>query len=225
MRSHTAFLQAKALSIILFTTLAGLSSIVSVSAHEIRPSIVDINFDENGQYEMSIKTNLEALIAKVGAKHQNTEESENAKLYDELRQMPFNVLIEEFSAFESTFLEKTQFGFNDKPQTLIIESVDIPDIGDVDLARDSVIYFKGSIPENTKSMNWKWDASFGNAVLRISSAKNAELHSSYLTNGKASETIPIEGFKAPSHWQQLLIIFPLVLIILFLKGWIIFYLF
>lgn len=201
MHSHTAFSQAKALSIILFT-LAGLSSIISVSAHEIRPSIVDINFDENGQYEMSIKTNLEALIAKVVAKHQDTAESDNAKLYDELRQMPFNVLIEKFSAFESTLLEKIQFNFNDKPQTLIIESVDIPDIGDVELARDSVIYFKGSIPENTKSMNWKWDASFGNAVLRISSPKNTELHSSYLTDGKASESIPLEGFKAPSHWQQ-----------------------
>lgn len=175
---------------------------VSLSAHEIRPSIVDIHYDEKGQYEISIKTNLEALIANIGSKHQDTSESNNANIYDELRQMPFNVLIERFSAFEPTLLGKIQLNFNDKRQDLIIESVEIPDIGDIELARDSVIHFKGTIPENTQNMSWKWDNSFGNAVLRISSATNTEMHSSYLTDGKASETIPLEGFKAPSHWQQ-----------------------
>ena len=65
MHLHSSFLQVKHLFILLFFTLSLLGA-GSISAHEIRPSIVDINFDSSGQYQMAIKLNLEAMIANVG---------------------------------------------------------------------------------------------------------------------------------------------------------------
>ena len=201
MHSGSLYLQAKQFLILLllFTSLFGVKL---TFAHEIRPSIVDITFDETGQYKMSIMLNLEAMIAKIGSEHDDTKQSDNAKHYEALRRMPFDVLIHEFSEFEPNMLEKIHLNFNDKPQALTIESVGIPAIGDLELARDSTIYFVGNMPANTKSLHWQWDKSFGNAVLRISSHKNEELYSAYLLDGKVSDNIPVEGLKAPSKWQQ-----------------------
>ena len=76
-------------------------------------------------------------------------------------------------------------------EVLQILDVDIPEVGDIELARDSVINIAGLIPENIKNMSWKWDKTFGNAVLRISSESDPELFSSYLVNGDESEQVPI----------------------------------
>ena len=151
------------------------------SAHEIRPSIVDISFTKNGSYKMSIKTNLEAMLAEIGAEHTDTSNSNNAQRYNNLRKMPFDTLIQEFSTFEANLIEKIQLNFNGLPQRISVESVDIPDIGDIELARDSTINFVGTMPDNTINLSWKWDASFGNAILRVSSDKQPELYSNYLT--------------------------------------------
>jgi hydrogenase/urease accessory protein HupE len=201
MHLRSSISQAKLLSFFLFIIISVLS-ISSATAHEIRPSIVDISFDKTGNYTMSIKTNLEAMIANIGTKHQDTNESNNAQRYNELRQMPFDKLIQEFSQFETSLIEKIQLNFNGKPQKIIIESVDIPDIGDIELARDSTIHFTGTMPANTINLSWQWDASFGNAVLRVSSDKNPELYSTYLLDGDLSIRIPVVGLKAPSKWQQ-----------------------
>lgn len=179
-----------------------LLNINPISAHEIRPSIVDISFDESGQYKMSIQLNLEAIIAKIGAEHQDTNESKNAQQYNSLRKKPFDQLINDFSEFEPYLLEKIKLSFNDKAQSLLIESVEIPDVGDIDLARDSTINIIGNMPSNTKNLSWQWDKDFGNAILRISSDKNTELYSSYLLDGKSSDNVSIKGLKAPSKWQQ-----------------------
>lgn len=201
MHLRSSISQAKLLSFLLFI-ITSVLTISSATAHEIRPSIVDIGFDKTGNYTMSIKTNLEAMIADIGTKHQDTNESNNAQRYNELRQMPFNKLIQEFSQFETSLIEKIQLNFNGKPQKLIIESVDIPDIGDVELARDTTIHFTGTMPANTINLSWQWNASFGNAVLRVSSDKNPELYSAYLLDGDLSIRIPVVGLKAPSKWQQ-----------------------
>ncbi len=182
--------------------LTSILGVMTSSAHEIRPSIVDIYFDETGLYTISIKTNIEAMIAKVGVKHQDTNDSKNAKRYDTLRNMPFNVLIEEFSTFETNLLDNIHLNFNNEPQPLLIESVKIPAIGDVDLARDSVITLIGTIPANTKTLSWQWDKNFGNVILRVGSHKSQDLYSSYLLDGKNSDNISIEGLTPSNKWHQ-----------------------
>jgi len=201
MHFHHPLLQVKHL-FNLFILLVSLLSTMTSSAHEIRPSIVDISFTKNGSYKMSIKTNLEAMLAEIGAEHTDTSNSNNAQRYNNLRKMPFDTLIQEFSTFEANLIEKIQLNFNGSPQKISVESVDIPDIGDIELARDSTINFVGTMPDNTINLSWKWDASFGNAILRVSSDKQPELYSNYLTGGELSIRIPVSGIKAPSKWEQ-----------------------
>lgn len=163
----------------------------STKAHEIRPAIVDFAFDKNGLYQLTIQHNIEALLAEIGTAHDDTEESENAKKYDQLRNLSPQELNTEFEKFSPKFLENMQLFFDQKAEALQILDVEIPVVGDIELARDSIINIAGIIPEGIESMSWKWDEKFGNAVLRISSENDPELFSSYLSNGDTSEEVPI----------------------------------
>ena len=44
-------------------------------AHEIRPAIVTLSFPDARRFEIDIKVNIEALIAKIGPVHKDTDES------------------------------------------------------------------------------------------------------------------------------------------------------
>lgn len=182
-----------------FSTITCLISLFFISlfvlstaqAHEIRPAIVDFTFDKNGIYQLSIQHNLEALIAEIGSAHDDTEESANANKYNQLRNLSPEELNVEFEKFSPEFLQNMQLYFDKRAEPLQILDVDIPEVGDTELARDSVINIAGIIPENINNMSWKWGKRFGNAVLRISSESNPELFSSYLVNGDESEQVPI----------------------------------
>ena len=188
MHSLRFLLQDRIKPVVLFCILI-FSSLAS--AHEIRPAIVDFTFNQAGYYTLSIQHNLEALIANIGSQHQDTNESDNAIKYNNLRQLPPIELDKEFEKFSTEFLSKMQLDFDGKVQALKILDLEIPEVGDTDLARDSVINIAGLIPEGTKNLSWKWDSSFGNAVLRVSSEQNPELYSSYLTDGKMSDQVAI----------------------------------
>ncbi len=212
MQSHQFLLQDRIKFVLLFCIL--FFSNLSI-AHEIRPAIVDFTFNQAGYYALSIQHNLEALIAEVGSQHQDTNESSNTIKYNTLRNLPATELNKEFEKFNADFLTKMQLTFDGKVQKLKILDIDIPEVGDTDLARDSIINISGLIPEGTKNLSWKWDSSFGNAVFRVSSEQNPDLYSSYLTEGKMSDQVAIGidcsdpenaqkvGVCAPkaSHWQ------------------------
>ncbi len=161
------------------------------SAHEIRPAIVDFSFNKAGYYQLTIQHNLEALMAEVGDQHEDTEQSANATKYDEFRAFPPEQLNQEFEKFSDSFLDKMILKFDNKPEPMRVLDVEIPEVGDLDLARDSIINIAGLIPEGAKNLSWQWDKSFGNAVFRVSSEDNPDLFSSYLTEGKSSDPVAI----------------------------------
>lgn len=174
------------------------------NAHETTPSVVNITIDENQQYHMSIRLNLEAMIAKIGDEHNDdTNDSDKSHIYDGLRQMPFNELIEEFAEFEPELLKNISLRFNNKIQAISVDSVDIPHVGDLELARTSIIHFKGSLPANTTSMSWQWDSSYGNAVLLVGIEKEPELHSSFLVKGKSSGEVTLVETTSANTWNPL----------------------
>lgn len=177
------------MTLFLFCLLTLFSVNNSALSHEIRPAIVNIDINEQkGTFKLSIKLNLEALISQVGTEG-DSDDSENAKLYDQLRAATPETLALDFLGFEDYFLKNMQLNFDDKIYPATVTNIDIPAIGDLDLARDSHIYLEGKTPKGSKALSWKWAESFGNAALRINTLANPQLHSSYLLRGQASETI------------------------------------
>ena len=202
-QKHQAMQRISFLTITLLVSLFFIFSFASssVKAHEIRPAIVDFTFDNNGLYQLTIQHNLEALLAEIGSAHDETEESENSKKYDELRALTPEKLNTEFENFTPKFLENMHLLFNGEKQSLQILDVNIPEVGDLELARDSTINITGILPENVESMSWKWSETFGNAVLRVSSDSEPDLFNSYLVNGDESEQVPVSGPISQSKWD------------------------
>jgi len=181
-----------AISIWLFSfVILAICSPNTASAHEIRPAVVDFVFDKTGVYQLSITHNLEALLADISSDHEEAKESENDSKYMSLRNLSPTELEKEFEKISDDFLQKMQLSFDTNTENLQILDVDIPEVGDIELARESIINIAGIIPENAKKISWQWDKKYGNAVFRISSEDNPELFSSYLTDGSTSEQVAI----------------------------------
>ena len=191
MYSRLSFLQVNAF---FFYILLMFFLIENISAHEIRPAIIDIDINsaQTRTFKVSIKLNLEALIAQVG-NTDNSDDSENSDRYDTLREMTAENLRYEFSKFTKFFLRNIQLTFDNRTFPLTVSNIDISATGDIDLARDSRIHLEGKIPEGSKTLTWKWSEIFGNAALRVNTTDNPELHSSYLLQGQSSETIAFKS--------------------------------
>lgn len=146
-------------------------------AHEIRPAIVDLNFinqiDTLGNAELSvvIVVNLESLIADIGPDHDDTDTSENSGVYQQLRAMDRDALLSEFQSFQSRFISGVLISNTlDEIIPLSLQKIDIPAIGDTNIPRDTRITLQSTLPENTIALRWRWQPSFGEAIVRANSS-------------------------------------------------------
>ncbi|HIO92837.1 MAG TPA: HupE/UreJ family protein [Leucothrix mucor] len=185
----------------LFLTLITLflSLYNNAQAHEIRPAIVNITLEDEQYYRINIQLNVEALIAQINPQHQDTNEAENTNYYDTLRLLSSKNLARKFKLFENTLLQDISLQANDETLTLKVVELKIPDIGDTDLARNSSIILAGQLPPNTQNIKWHWNKKFGANVVRVNSPNNPDLYTTYLQNGKSSNTIVIANNSTKSQ--------------------------
>jgi len=170
-------------------------------AHEVRPAVIDLKINEQAEYLIEIRLNIEALIANISPEHSDTSESANAGKYDALRALTSSELKREFEQFKPRLLEGISFNSDTvRIQPRVID-VRIPEVGDTDLARDSVIVLGGALPAGTKMITWGWANAFGANALRVSNHKTADLYTAYLQPGDSSEQILLEGQIQQSTWQ------------------------
>lgn len=166
----------------------------AVNAHEIRPAVVDLAFAEDGSARFEIRLNLEAVIARIGPQHADTEDSPNADQYNALRRMPPGDLRREFQQFQGTFLEgvvvRDQNGRRLEPA---VKALSIEPVGDTDLARTSTLTLAVSPPPGAESITWSWAPRFGPNILRVIEPGEDGGYSVYLAEGDATDPIPVEG--------------------------------
>ena len=185
-------------------------------AHEIRPAIVELSFNEPSQAKFEIILNLEALIAEIGPDHNDTTESRNVAKYDELRTLSAHQLEREFETFKTKFLRGIFIhDQNGARLTIDVTSLTIPEVGDIDLARSSKIDLSASLPAGTRNIVWSWDENFGANIIRVGEKGSDDEYSVYLTKGKATDPIPVTGNITQSavsvFWNYLVIGFTHIL--------------
>ena len=170
-------------------------------AHEIRPAVVDMSITEQATYQISIRLNLEAIIAGIGPAHDDTSESVNADRYKALRQLSKADLEQAFIKFQAAFLENIRLSSQQALLHPAVTEVQIPETGDVTLARDSVIILAGQFPYGTTAFKWQWTESFGASALRVSTHLATDIYTAYLQPGDITEAIPITGIVEYSTWK------------------------
>jgi hydrogenase/urease accessory protein HupE len=169
--------------------------IKSSYAHELRPAIANLNIYEKDNItnaNLSIQLNLEAIIAGIETKHSNTEGSEKSEEYQDLRRMNSAILLNQFNFKIKNFSNKINLVSNNLNLDLTLISVVIPEVGNTDIIRDTIVTFN---IQNIKEERFKfyWDKNLGSIVLRINSIHNKPLYTELIEDGKKSKWFSIKN--------------------------------
>ncbi len=168
-------------------------------AHELSPAVADLSF-ENGAFSVEIEMNLEAAIAEIGPDHDDTNDSPNAAEYDALRALDPGALEQRFDGFSGGFLKEIDIISNGAAVDLSIDGLDVPDVGDTELARVSTLRLSGVLPEGAQSLTFGWARQLGAIVLRTQTDAAEDGYAAFLAGGEVSEPIAVEGQVARSLW-------------------------
>lgn len=169
------------------------------SAHEVTPAIIDLSFEKGLSFTLAITLNLEAVIAQLGEGHSDTSQAANAEAYDRLRALPPGELRSAFDDFTPTLLEGMVVEIDGKSVQTFVKRVVIPEVGDLDLPRESLLEISGALPRSANALTWRWSPSFGAAILRERKADGKLGYSDYLSGGAGSAEIALPK----KNWWEL----------------------
>jgi len=164
-----------------------------VMAHEIRPAVVDVHLQSDGNYQVALQVNMEALLAGVSPTHSDTNESPNAERYNSLRALPARKLEERIRAFWPQYVDGLHLDFDGVRSAPSLASLDIPEPGDLARARLTTVRLTGSNPPGAKTLRWTYAPQYGGSVLRLHRAGDSEVIATWIREGEASATYPLAG--------------------------------
>ena len=174
-------------------------------AHEIKPSIADFYYDDN-YLNFEIRLNAELILSNIDAsKISNTNSSPLTEIYDKYRLLNKKEL-------ENFFLEEweeinpnIQIKINNKLSKIEFIKIEIEDITNFEISRDSLIYLKILLNENSEHFTFKWAKNYGPIILRENNdlKKEDDLFTEYLQSGVKSDQI----FLRENNFRSLLVSF------------------
>lgn len=162
-------------------------------AHEIRPAIVTVTFTVDGRYLIDITANMEAVLAGVSPKHTDTNESPNARTYNHLRALSSTELKTRIQDFTNVYLDGIAVEFDGVRSKPALESLEVPDTGDLQRARLTALYLSGTIPSGASEFRWAYSAEFGSSVLRLQREGREGMAAFWLREGIQSEPYRLTG--------------------------------
>lgn len=174
--------------------------LTAAQAHETRPAIGDLVIDNN-EMTLNLDVNLEALVAGVDLSEvEDTNLSDQAAEYDNLRALPPGELEQQFR----TFWPQMQTGFKimagETKIVLELAEVEVTDEANVELLRDSKLTLRAELPDDNTPVTVGWDQKFGQLVLRQQDA-GPDAYTAFLRNGEVSAAIPRSGSVDESSWS------------------------
>jgi len=169
-----------------------------LAAHTLRPAVATLSLFDSGEYELAIELNLEALLAGIGSRHTDSDDSPQAREYNRLRALPAVSLDSVYRGFAPRFVAglAPQFDGSVGP-AVAAAGLDIPGVGDLALARKSVIRLRGAIPAGARELRWAFPARYGNVALRLRYGSEPVLQSHWLTDGVLSPAIRLDARVVP----------------------------
>jgi hydrogenase/urease accessory protein HupE len=155
------------------TRIAGLLVLVlvltapQVHADIVKPALVEISVNTNGNYRVEVRASIEALLTGINARYKDTRDAPTAVAYDELRVLQAGELTSAFEPFQTTFTGDIRLIFDGQPVPLTITRVEIPEPGYTKVPRISVIYLEGKVDRSVASVRWYYPARFGDNAVRV----------------------------------------------------------
>jgi len=159
-------------------------------AHESKPAVAEISVDKEGLVNVSITTNIEAMIAGIGPDH-SPGEFAKASRYASLRKLSADELRQELNEFTGTLLKGIALRADDQLLITSLQDSVIPDDNDTTKSRESVLKIAAKLPKDAKSLSWQWNNDFGMIALRLHSPDKEDAFNAYLEPGVRSEAFEL----------------------------------
>ncbi|MEO1453816.1 MAG: HupE/UreJ family protein [Pseudomonadota bacterium] len=157
-------------------------------AHEVRPAISNLTIAD-GAVTIDIEMALEAPLAGIDLDGlSNTNDAENAELYDTLRALGPAALEAELRAAWPALQRSITLMAGETPVEPQLDGVTVPEVGFVESARPSVLRLSGALPDDGTPVVFGWDAALGPLVVRQQGVEAG--YTGYLTGGRLSDPIP-----------------------------------
>lgn len=159
-------------------------------AHEVEPGIADIRF-EDGQIAVALRWAIEAPLADLDLRGlTNTNDAEGADAYDELRRLDPATLNEQLRAKWPQIAAKLTLLADGERLEPEITLVEIPEVGNLELPRSSVIYLAAPLSDGDEEIQFGWSAAYGPLVVRQMGVEDP--YSEFLQNGIVSAPFSFE---------------------------------
>ena len=175
----------------LLGTLLLLTSTFS-QAHEITPTIIEMEVLPNNSLEMRIDTNLEALMSEIGSDHADTDTAPTAELYNQLRALSSTELSTKADQFIAQLFDQITLVSAQGPvtKTLLKSKLTVENQTDIDLARASMITYRFQVELTSPELAFSWPKAYGDAVVRLS--EQGEIKgASWVAAGNQSEILDL----------------------------------
>ncbi|MFK8080987.1 MAG: HupE/UreJ family protein [Granulosicoccus sp.] len=183
------------LSVVLLIVIMCSVLSLDANAHTLRPAVATLVLDPSGNLDMEIKVNAESLLADLGPDHADSDDSPNAATYNELRALSSGRLTQSFDEFVEQFLDELIVETDVGAMSLVFNQIVVPEPGDLELSRDSLIRLTGRVPSDAQHIIWRWPESYGSSVVRLSTPGSDEPVTSWLEAGQLSEPLSIGGLR------------------------------
>ncbi len=163
----------------------------TAAAHEVLPTIGDMEVVD-GQITFSLNGNFESIVAGIDLDGlEDTEAAPEAEVYDALRALPSDAFAQQFREDWAQISGEIQVLVDGAPVDLMLTSVDVPAVGDVEVVRQSTITFAGDIAADAETVQIDWPAEYGVLVLRQMGVDAG--WDGYLSGGGLSEEVSLQG--------------------------------
>ncbi|NNF23225.1 MAG: HupE/UreJ family protein [Rhodobacteraceae bacterium] len=160
-------------------------------AHEIQPAVADLEI-QDGQVEIAIDMTLEAPLAGIDLEGlEDTNDAANADRYDALRALDPEALEAAFIELWPRLRDQITLRAGDGDLAIELRGVDIPPVGNPELARMSQVRIGAALPPGDAAVIFGWDAALGALVVRQIGVEDG--YTGYLTNGALSDPIAAAG--------------------------------
>lgn len=158
------------------------------AAHEIQPSVADITISTE-TIEIALNWVIEAPVAGLDLEGiSNTNDADGAEDYDRLRAFAPEELAAAFTAAWPEIRSQITAEMDGTELELGVAGIDVPEIGDLELQRNSRIVLSGPLPAGEAGLIFGWDAALGPLVVRQLGVENG--YAAFLENGRLSDEIP-----------------------------------
>ena len=165
-------------------------------AHEVLPTIGDMEVVD-GQLTFSLEGNFESLVAGIDLDGlEDTEAAPEAEQYDALRALEPDAFVAEIDGYWPQMAQDIQVLVDGQPVDLELTSVAVPEVGDVEVVRQSTLQFAAPLPEGAETMQIDWPAQYGVLVLRQMGVEAG--WDGYLSGGGLTDPVNLVGGDAMS---------------------------